>query len=58
MTPLHRCETHGVTWLEGFEPCPKCAELNRKSNELTTRISVKRTKSGKTWPLGKQEQTS
>lgn len=41
------CNEHGVRWMKGDTPCPKCVERVVKSNGS---LRIYTTKKGRTWP--------
>lgn len=47
MRELLCCNEHGVRWVKGDAPCPKCAERVVKSNSS---LRIYTTKKGRTWP--------
>jgi hypothetical protein len=51
MRPLETCSEHGYRWAQGDEPCPSCQKRQAEAN----RLAVKKTKSGRLWPLSKSE---
>jgi len=51
MNGLVYCEKHNQRWIEGDGFCTKCYSEEMKRSHFARGIGVKKTKSGKVWPV-------